>query len=812
MFSDFKHTLRQLAKSPGFTLTAVLTLALCIGANVVIFAVVDAILLRPLPFAEPDRLVIVTKDYPGTGLTRVDCSLPNYYDWRRSIPAFVSTSAIRSGSVIVGNAGSTSRVPCERVTAEFLTTLGARPAMGRFFTEPEVDNPQGNALVLTNAYWRSHFDADPGILGKNVRIDGRDIAVVGVLARDFRYLSSRAQLFLPLSSSAKDRAIDRRHTGDSKVIARLAPGASLSTAQAQLRALDARQLEDDPYSTQLKAAGYHASVSSLHADQVRTVRPTLLLLQTGALFLLLIGGVNLVNLLLVRTSGRAREFAVRQALGAGRRDVVCGVLVETILLGATGGSLGLIAGASGIDLLSALGTGELPLFAGVACDGRVAAAALLGSLLVGVALALPIIWFNLHNRLAFALQPGSHGATAGRAAQRLRKGFIVAQITLAFMLLAGAGLLGVSLRRVLAVSPGFQPEHVLSGQLSLPGSRYRDTSGLLAFNERLLAELRAQPGVVFAAISTFAPFTPRATANQAVVTVEGVVTKPGDSIRAHTCSWTMGDYWSALGIPLRAGRLLDEADQRGEQRVCVVDESFARHYWHGGGAIGHRLIKDATFKAAESFTVVGVVGDVKTSELAETSVLGAVYFPYRYNAESSIQVIVRTSLAPEALASVLQKTAGQIDPELPMDDIRPMQARIDASVFQRRSSVLLTSLFAAAALMLAAVGTYGVLSYAVAQRRREFGIRMAIGAQRADVLKLVLADGICFVALGLVLGLAGSVAVGRMLETLLFGVTPHDPRLFACIGLLLLAVTGLAYLLPAFRATRVNPVEALRAE
>src|ERR1035438_9500237 len=280
MLSDFKHTLRQLAKSPGFTLTAVLTLALCIGANVVIFAVVDAILLRPLPFPEADRLVIVTKDYPGTGLTRIDCSLPNYYDWRKGVSAFASTSAIRSDRVIVGNAGSISRVLCERVTAEFLTTLGVKPAMGRFFTEAEIDNPQSGAVVLTNAYWRSHFDADPAILGKNVRIDGRNFAVVGVLARDFRYLSSRAELFLPLSSGARDRAVDRRHTGNSKVIARLAPGISVVTAQTQLRALEARQLENDPFVTQLKAAGYRASVSPLHADQVRTVRPPLLLDRT----------------------------------------------------------------------------------------------------------------------------------------------------------------------------------------------------------------------------------------------------------------------------------------------------------------------------------------------------------------------------------------------------------------------------------------------------------------------------------------------------------------------------------------------------
>jgi predicted permease len=448
----------------------------------------------------------------------------------------------------------------------------------------------------------------------------------------------------------------------------------------------------------------------------------------------------------------------------------------------------------------------------VVFDSRVAAAAWLGSFLVGVALAVPIIWFNLHRRLALALQTGSHGGTIGRAAQRLRHGFIVAQIALAFVLLAGAGLLGVSLRRVLAVSPGFQPEHVLSGQLALPGSRYRNTSSRLDFHERLLGELRTQPGVTFAAISTSAPFTPRGNNNQSGITVEGFIPKPGNLQRVHPCTWLVGDYWQALGIPLRAGRLLEESDQRSEQRVCVVDEAFAQRYWPKGDAIGRRLTQDASFKDAEAFTIVGVVGDVKTSDLAETSALGAVYFPYRYNLMDSYTVIVRTSLAPVALASVLQKTVQRLDPELPVDDIRPMQDRIDASLIQRRSSALLTSLFAAAALTLAAIGTYGVLSYAVAQRRREFGIRMAIGAQRSDVLKLVLAGSLRLVALGVALGLAGSFALADVLDTLLFGVSAQDPGIFAGIALLLLAVTSVACLLPAFRATRVDPIEALRTE
>ena len=316
----------------------------------------------------------------------------------------------------------------------------------------------------------------------------------------------------------------------------------------------------------------------------------------------------------------------------------------------------------------------------------------------------------------------------------------------------------------------------------------------------------------FAAISTAAPFTPEARRNESGITVEGFAPKPGDSQRVHVFSGIVGNYWSALVIPLRAGRWLGETDQRSEQRVCVVDEALVRYYWPKGDAIGRRLTKGVTFKDAEAFTIVGVVGDVKTNELAETSALGAIYFPYRLLAENSMSVIVRTSLAPTALASVLRAAVRRSDPELPVDDIRPMQDRIDDSLMQRRSSVLLTSLFAAAALTLAAIGTYGVLSYAVTQRRREFGIRLAIGAQRRDILKLVLGGGLRLAALGVALGLAGSFALEQLLESLLFGVTAHDPGVFVGIALLLLAVTSIACVVPAFRATRVDPVEALRAE
>ena len=806
---DIRFGLRRLCKNPGFTATILLTLALCIGANVVIFAVVDAILLRPLPFPKAGRLVIVTKEYPGAGTEHQGCSLRNYYDWREGIAAFASVSAVRSGSVVLGDTSSPQRLLCERVTPEFLSTLGVRPALGRFFTEEETYNSRSAVVVLTDAYWRSCFNADPGILGRAIRVDGQACIIVGILPRDFRYLSSRAQLFFPLASTLEERAPNQRHNLSVQVIARLSPGASLGTAQAQIRALDARQLEDDPYAAELKAAGFHTNLSALHADHVRSVRPTLLLLQAGALFLLLIGGVNLINLLLIRASTRTREFAVRQALGASRRHVAREVVVETVLLGGLGGALGLGLGAFGIRLLSLLGTTELPLGASVSLDGRVAAVVLFGSLLVSVALAVPIIWFNLRNGLALALQTGSRGGGISHAAQRLRHGFIIAQIALAFMLLTGAGLLGVSLQRVLAVAPGFQPEKVLTGRVELPGSRYPEEASRLAFVERLLRDLRTQPGVTFAAVSTVVPFTGQD--NNQAMAVEGIVPRPGDSIRVHFKSATSGEFWQALGIPLRQGRLLEDADSHRDERVCVVDEAFAERYWPHGEAIGHRLVRSPKFNEQEAFTIVGIVGRVKQETLVETA-LGSVYFPYRYDAAGSIYVITRTTLAPAALGSTLERSVHRADAELPVDDIRPMQARVDESLIPRRSPALLACIFAAVALSLTAVGTYGALAYAVTQRRREIGVRMALGAAPQQVLTEFVGLGVKLLLSGIIFGALGAWALGRAMASLLFGVgTVHLGVLGASAGVMMLVVL-LACFIPARRAARVNPMEALRCE
>jgi predicted permease len=523
-------------------------------------------------------------------------------------------------------------------------------------------------------------------------------------------------------------------------------------------------------------AGFRSLVVPLRADHVAAIRPTLLLVQAGALFLLLIGAVNLVNLLLIRASGRVKELAVRQALGASRRQVVSGALVESTLLALTGGLLGLAAGAGGIRLLALLGVDRLPLGSRVDFDARLALIALAGSLAVGIALGLPVAWLSLRNVAATGLQAESRGTTAGRAAQRLRHAFIVAQIALALVLLAGAGLLGLSLRKVMTVSPGFRPGNVLSGQLVLPVRSYPDRQGLLAVTERLTAEIGRQPGVRAVGFTTNVPLS--GISNKSAATVQGHRPRPGEPPHGVYSYSVGGDYFSALGLTLREGRFLTAEDSRRAERYCVVDQDFARRYWPKsgprGGAIGQKVFEggSAGGDLAEAYTIVGVVGPVKQAGLVEDEAQGAVYYPFGHRLDHAIYVVVRASLPPESLGPALRRTVRAVDPELPVNDLRTMETRIADSLVARRSPVLLAALFSAIAMLLTAVGTYGVLSYAVTQRRREIGLRMALGARPEQVRGQFLSLALRLLAAGTALGVLGAWLTGRAMRAVLFQVPP----------------------------------------
>ena len=816
LFDEFRRELsyaaRLLRKTPAFTATALLTLAVCLGANLTIFAVIDSVLLRPLPFPEPSRLVTVFNTYPKAGVERDGSSLTNYYERRGRIPAFASLSIYEYGTEIVGEPRSTDRLPTMRVSPDFFSTLGLGPAFGRTFTDDETTSDTDHVAILSDRFWRDRYNADPHVIGKQLRVNSVPRTVIGVLPPGFHFLSSEAQVFLPLASRPEDRAPSQRHSGGNviQMIARLRPDATLAQAQSELDAQNAALEVDDPQAKMIADAGFRSLVVPLRADYVASVRPTLLLLEAAVLVLLLIGAVNLVNLLLVRASGRVKELAVRQALGASWRYLLSEVVVETTLLTLAGGLLGLAVGAGGIDLLRGLGADRLPLGSRIVFDARVALVGLVAAIVMGIVFAMPVAWFHLRRHLGNALQSESRGGTSGRGGQILRHCFIVAQIALAFLLLAGAGLLGLSLQRVMAVSPGFQSGHVLTGQILLPWADYSE-AGRLKFMESLLDKLNQLPGVLSAGVVNNVPFS--GNTGKSAATVAGHVRRPGESARGHYSYGVDGDYFRAMGFSLRAGRFLNADDSRRSARVCVVDEDFARYYWPRASAVGQRLWDGSEVgKDADAFTVVGVVGGVKQAGLTENEAQGAIYYPYVFRVDSGFFVAVRTSLPPESLALTLQKVVRQIDPDVPVSDIISMDTRIADSLIARRSPALLSGLFSAIALLLTAIGTYGVLSYAVAQRRREIGVRMALGAQPGQIRSQFLSLSLRLLAAGTLLGLLGAWQSGRAMRAVLFQVPPLDLPILAAAACVTGVVCLAACLLPSQRAARISPMEALTEE
>jgi predicted permease len=815
-FDEFRRQLsyaaRLLRKTPAFTATALLTLAVCFGANLMIFAVIDSVLLRPLPFPAPDRLMMIFNTYPKAGVDRDGASLTNYYERRGRIPAFASLSIYSYGTEIVGEPGSTERLQTMRVSPDFFSTLGLGTAIGRTFTDEETTSRTDHVAILSDAFWRQRFNADPNVIGKQIRVNSVPRTVIGVLPPTFRFLSSDARVFLPLASRPEDRVPSRRHSGGNviQMIARLQPDATLAQAQSEIDAQNAALEVDDPQAKMIADAGFRSLVVPLRADHVAAVRPTLLLLEASVLVLLLIGAVNLVNLLLIRASGRVKELAVRQALGAGWRFLVSEVVVETTLLTFVGGLLGLAVGAGGIRLLRGLGANRLPLGSRIVFDARLAMVGLVASLVMGIVFAVPVAWFHLRRHLGNALHSESRGGTSGHGAQILRQSFIVSQIALAFILLAGAGLLGLSLQRVMAISPGFQSDHVLTGQILLPWADYSE-AGRLKFIESLMDKLNRLPGVLSAGVVNNVPFS--GNIGKSAATVAGHVRRPGESARGHYSYGVAGDYFRAMGFSLRAGRFLTADDSRRSERVCVVDEDFARYYWPHASAIGQRLWDGSEMgKDADAFTIVGVVGGVKQAGLTENEAQGAIYYPYAFRIGDSVFVAVRTSLPPESFALTLQKVVRQIDADVPVSDLRSMDTRIADSLVARRSPALLAGLFSGIALLLTSIGTYGVLSYAVARRRREIGVRIALGAQPGQIRMQFLSLSLRLLSAGTVLGLIGAWQAGRAMRSLLFHVPPLNVAVLAGAACITAVVCLAACLLPSQRAARISPMEALAEE
>lgn len=810
---ELRYAARGLRRSPGVAATAVFTLALCLGAMLAVFAIVDAVLVRPLPFPASERLVTMFNTYPRAGVTRDESSITNYYERRGQIAAFSDLSIYLEWPATTGDAQSTTREPVMHVSPEFFATLGVTLAAGRPFLEQETLPGADRVAILTDRAWRERFDADPNILGRTIRIDRVSRIIVGVLPPTFRFLSSKAQLYVPFASELSRRVPAERHSGSAAtMIAKLAPGASLEDAQSQVDARNAAVERAAPYASarQMNDAGFRTIVRPLRADHVSSVRPVLVLLQTGVGLLLLIGVVNLTNLLLVRSSGRLREFATRRALGANSRQLVGHVMAEILLLAVAGGALGDAFGLAGVRLLTLLGADRLPLGASVSFDGRTAALGCAAALALGMAIATAVAAFVLRSLPGHRSHDASRSHTSGQAAQRLRHAFIVVQVALSFVLLAGAGLLGASLSRALAVAPGFGVDHVLTGRVSLAGTTSTGVAGELAFIDRLMDELSNRRGIDASGVTTKLPLTGDI---KSAVTVKGYVLPAGESPHGTYTYGVGGNYFNAMHLEVREGRALTASDSRERLRVCVVDEDFARRYWPRQRAIDHLLFNESRVQADDlAFRVVGVVAPVRQSGMTTDEHQGAVYFPFAFGGDNTFFVVAHTNAAPESFVTTIQRAVRAVDPEVPVSDVQTMTARVADDLFLRRSPALLAIAFAGVALLLTAVGTYGVVRAAVAGQRREIAVRMALGAAPAHIRRRFLWLGLRLVGIGTLAGAAGAQLSGVAFRNVLFGVTVFDPATITATTVVIIIVATTACALPAARAARIPPAEVLAVE
>jgi predicted permease len=809
---DLRYAARGLRRAPGVAATAVFTLGLCLGATLAVFAIVDAVLIRALPFPASDRLVTMFNTYPRAGVLRDESSLTNYYERRGQLAAFSGLAIYREGSATTGEPPSTTREPVMYVSPDFFTTLGASLAAGRPFLEQETVPGADRVAILTDRAWRDHFGADAHILGRTIRVEQVSRTIVGVLPATFWFLSSHADLYLPLASALSRRAPAERHSGSAAtIVARLAPGVSLGEAQTQV---DARNVAVElaapyPQAARMSDAGFRTLVEPLRADHVAAVRPVLLLLQAGVGLLLVIGVVNLTNLLLIRASGRVREFATRRALGASTRQLAGHLVAELLLLALVGGLVGVALGLSAVRLLTALGADRLPLGASVTFDGRTAALGLGAALVIGLTMATVVATFLLR-RPGHALHDASRSHTSGRAALRLRHGFVVVQVALSFVLLVGAGLLSASLNRALTVVPGFRVDHVLTGRLSLAGTSSGGAAAGLAFIDRLIGDLSTTSGADAVGVTTKLPLTGDI---KSAVTVKGYVLPAGESPHGNYTYGIGGDYFAAMKIAVVEGRALTASDSRDRQRVCVVDEDFARRYWPGRDPLDQRLFNGSVVQADDqAFRVVGVVAPVHQRGLTIDERQGAVYFPFAYAGDNTFFVVAHTTVSPESFVTAFRRAVTALDPHVPISDLQTMTARVADDLFLRRSPALLAIAFSAVALLLTAVGTYGVVRAAVARRRREIGVRMALGAAPAQIRQQFLWLGLRLVALGGLVGAVGAGLSGVALRSLLFGVTASDPPTVATAALVLALVATAACALPAMRAARIPPTEVLAEE
>jgi len=817
---DLRFALRLLWKDRGFTATVLSTLALCIAANTAIFAVVNSVLLKPLPFPEPERLATIFNSYPGAGAVRASNGVPDYYDRLAQTSVFEDIGMYRTQGVTIGGQGrgDVERVTSLQVTPSFFRVLRASPYRGQLFTEKEADPGQNKKVILSYGLWQRLFAGREDAIGSDLRINGVLYSVVGVLPDSFRFVDPDVTMWTPAAFTAEERSDARRHSNSWQQFGRLKPGATIAQAQSQIDAINAANMERFPQLKQILInVGFHTVTKPFQADLVEDSRRTLYLLWGGVLCVLIIGCVNIANLVSVRASARVRELATRHALGASLERLSRQIITETVLVALIGGGLGILLGWWSLTAAGVLGLDKLPRGSEIALDARALAFTMALVFAVGVLVGLlPVMGLRRANLGQIVREEGRSG-TASRRTRLVRRVLVTSQVAFALVLLVGAGLLLASFERVLAVAPGFDPSRVLTGSVSLPAARYKDDAAVRAAQARILEGVRAVPGVIGAGLTSTLPMA--GDHNDSVIFAEGYQTAPGESLISPSQVYVSPGYFEAMGTKLKQGRFFDAHDAFDAPRSIIVDEQLAKKFWPNQSPLGRHMYFPVSVENLtalpprnEWMTVIGVIENVRLDGLVDGPgfrTVGAYYLPLEQQVQRGVTLAVRTAQTPTAATTAIRQGIAGIDPELPFYGVRTMEERVGLSLVDRRTPMILAIAFAAVALFLAAIGIYGVLAYQVSQRTREIGIRMALGAATSSIFSMVLGEGAVIVAIGAVLGLGGAFLLRTTLQSQLYEVQAMDPLVVAMVAALLLVVALVACLLPARKAARTDPVVAL---
>jgi len=817
LFQDLRYGLRMLRQKPTFTLVAVLTLALGVGANTSIFSIVNAVLLRHLPYPDPDRLVRITFNSPGVGLRNVPFSVPELDDLRTRSGVFEGVSAIGGGSVNLTGANQPERLEFVVTHPNYFSMLGATPQIGRLFGPQDFARGFAPIVVISDGVWRRSYGADPGVLGRTLHLDNDAYTIVGVLPPGFRHPgptdSGDVDLFLTAGFSADPSpGPGRTSRFIPAAIGRLKPGLTLEQAQARLTAM-AIEIRHDFRADYPAQTQWTIQIQSLQESLVGNVRPMLLVLMGAVTLIVFIVSLNIANLLLARASGRQQEMAVRLALGASRGRMVRQMLTESVLLSLIGGLAGIATAIGTLGFILHFVPPNIPRLSEVSIDWTVLAFALLISLLTGLAFGLAPALHAARSGLSLQIREGARGSGYGAKTGRLRDALIVSELAFAVVLMIGAGLLLRTLRELLRENPGFNPSHVVAARVWLPVPNdpkvdpYLTIARKAAFDRELLRRMKAIPGVELAGITSALPTTALDNNNNNALAIEDRPIESSQDLRAEIIRISP-DYFRVIQASLVRGRFFAESDQDGRQRVAIIDETTAHRYWTDRDPLGRRL-RFGQDPTQPWMTVVGVVKDIKNDGL-DIDGVPHIYVSIYQNGDRELSVVLRTSLPATLLEPRIRSEIQRIDPGLPVFNVSSMNAVIDRSLASRRFSAGLVGGFAGLALLLASIGIYGLLAYMVGQRSHEIGLRMALGARRVDVLKLFLQKGVVLAAVGILAGVIFSAGTTSIMASLLYGVRPLDPAVFLVVPVLLLAVAALASYLPARRAAKVDPVLALR--